>query len=202
VPIGVPSQLLERRPDIASAERRVAAANEQIGIAIAAFYPNLTLSGSGGFQGSTLANWFSWPSRFWSVGPQLAETLFDAGRRRSVVDEQRAAYDATVAGYRETVLVALQQVEDDLAELRILESESAKTQETVQAATRALNVSTAQYRAGTTSYLTVITSQATLLNAERQVINLISRRLVASVLLIQALGGGWDTSKLPDVRAR
>jgi len=198
VPIGVPSQLLERRPDIAAAERRVAAANEQIGIAIAAFYPNLTLSGSGGFQGSTLAKWFNWPSRFWSVGPSLAETLFDAGRRRGIVEEQRAAYDATVATYRQTVLTALQQVEDNLAALRVLENEAAKTQETVAAAERALGVSTDQYKAGIQSYLTVITEQAALLSAQRTQVQLLSRRLVASVTLVEALGGGWNTSKLPD----
>ena len=126
VPPGVPSELLERRPDIASAERQVAAANEQIGIAIAAFYPNLSLTGTGGVESTSVAKWFTWPSRFWSVGPQLAETLFDAGRRRGVVEEQRAAYDATVAGYRETVLTAMQQVEDNLAALRILAREADK----------------------------------------------------------------------------
>jgi NodT family efflux transporter outer membrane factor (OMF) lipoprotein len=198
VPVGVPSLLLQRRPDIAAAERRVAAANEQIGIAIAAFYPNLTLSGSAGLESSSLAKWFTWPSRFWSVGPSLSETLFDAGRRSGIVGEQRAAYDATVAIYRQTVLTALQQVEDNLAALRILEIEYAKVDETVQAATRELSISTDQYKAGIQSYLTVITAQATLLNAEQTRVNLLSRRLTASVLLIEALGGGWDTSKLPD----
>src|SRR5580698_5475814 len=197
VPVGVPSELLERRPDIASQERLVAAANEQIGIAMAAFYPNLTLTGSAGFQSSALASWFTWPSRFWSVGPQLAETLFDAGRRRSVIAEERAAYDATVAGYRQTVLTAMQQVEDNLAALRILEGEADKVQETVQAATRALDVSTAQYKAGTASFLTVITAQATLLSAEVTAVTLLTRRLTASVLLIEALGGGWNASQLP-----
>ena len=197
VPIGVPSGLLERRPDVASAERRVAAANEQIGIAMAAFYPTLTLSGSGGFQGTSLAKWLTFPSRFWSVGPQLSETLFDAGRRRSVVVGQEAAYDATVAAYRQTVLTALQQVEDNLASLHVLSDEASKVQDTIQSANRALNVSTAQYRAGTTSYLTVITSQATLLSAERTQVTLLTRRLTASVLLIEALGGGWNESQLP-----
>ncbi|HEY4361400.1 MAG TPA: efflux transporter outer membrane subunit [Bryobacteraceae bacterium] len=200
VPVGTPSELLQRRPDIASAERRVAASNEQIGIAMAAFYPTLTLSGDGGFQSSTLGKLFSAPARFWSVGPQLAETLFDAGRRRGVVAEERAAYDATVAGYRETVLAALQQVEDNLAALRILEEESAKVDETIASSNRALDVSTAQYRAGTASYLNVITSQATLLSAQRSAVTLRSRRLVASVLLTEALGGGWDVSRLPDPR--
>jgi NodT family efflux transporter outer membrane factor (OMF) lipoprotein len=200
VPIGVPSLLLQRRPDIAAAERRVAAANEQIGIAIAAFYPNLTLSASAGLENSSLAKWFTWPSRFWSVGPSLAETLFDAGRRAGVVAEQRAAYDATVATYRQTVLTALQQVEDNLAALRVLEVESAKIDETVQAATRELSISTDQYKAGIQNYLTVLLAQATLLAAERTQVDLLSRRLTSSVLLIEALGGGWDTSRLPDAK--
>jgi NodT family efflux transporter outer membrane factor (OMF) lipoprotein len=197
VPLGVPSELLERRPDIAGAERQVAAANEQIGIAMAAFYPTLSLTASAGVESSSLAKWFTWPSRFWSVGPQLAETLFDAGRRRGVVAEQQAAYDATVAAYRETTLTAMQQVEDNLAALRILEGEADKVRQTIQAATRALNVSSAQYKAGTASYLTVITSQATLLNADVTEVTLLTRRLTASVLLIEALGGGWDASQLP-----
>jgi NodT family efflux transporter outer membrane factor (OMF) lipoprotein len=197
LPLGLPSELLERRPDIAGAERQVAAANEQIGIAMAAFYPNLSLTGSAGLESSSLAKWFTWPSRFWSVGPQLAETLFDAGRRRGVVAEQQAAYDATVAAYRETVLTAMQQVEDDLAALRILAEEADKVRQTVQAANRALDVSSAQYRAGTVGYLTVITSQATLLNAEVTAVALLTRRLTASVLLIEALGGGWNGSQLP-----
>jgi NodT family efflux transporter outer membrane factor (OMF) lipoprotein len=199
VPLGVPSELLERRPDIASAERQVAAANEQIGIAMAAFYPNLSLTGSAGLAGSSLATWFTWPSRFWSVGPQLAATLFDAGRRRGIVAEQRAAYDATVAAYRQTVLTAMQQVEDNLAALRILSEEADKVQQTVQAATRALDISAAQYRAGTASYLTVITSQATLLTANLTAVTLLTRRLTASVLLVEALGGGWHASMIEDL---
>jgi len=197
VPLAVPSELLERRPDIAGAERQVAAANEQIGIAMAAFYPTLSLTGSAGLESSSLAKWFTWPSRFWSVGPQLAETLFDGGRRRGVVVEERAAYDATVAAYRETVLTAMQQVEDSLAALRILAGESDKVRQTIQAATRALDISTEQYRAGTGSYLPVIVSQATLLGADVTAQTLLTRRLTASVLLIEALGGGWNASQLP-----
>jgi len=197
VPLGVPSELLERRPDIAGAERQVAAANEQIGIAMAAFYPNLSLTGSAGLESTSLAKWFTWPSRFWSVGPQLAQTLFDAGRRRGVAAEQRAAYDATVAAYRETVLTAMQQVEDNLAALRILAEEADKVRQTVQAAHRALDISSAQYRSGTAGYLTVITSQATLLSADVTAVTLLTRRLTASVLLIEALGGGWNASQLP-----
>jgi NodT family efflux transporter outer membrane factor (OMF) lipoprotein len=197
VPPGVPSELLERRPDIATAERQVAAANEQIGIAMAAFYPNLNLTGSAGLASSSLAKWFTWPSRFWSVGPQLAATLFDAGRRRGLVAEQRAAYDATVATYRQTVLTAMQQVEDNLAALRILSGEADVVERTVQAATRALNISAAQYRAGTANYLTVITAQATLLTAQVNAVTLLTRRMTASVLLIEALGGGWNPSQFP-----
>jgi NodT family efflux transporter outer membrane factor (OMF) lipoprotein len=197
VPVGLPSELLQRRPDIASAERQVAAANEQIGIATAAFYPTLTVGASAGLENSSLAKLFTWPSRFWSVGPQLAETLFDAGRRRAVVAEQEAAYDATVAFYRQTALTAMQQVEDELAALRVLEEEAAKVQQTVDSSGRALAVSSAQYRAGTTSFLTVITSQAAVLSSQRTAVTLLTRRLTASVLLIEALGGGWNSSKLP-----
>jgi NodT family efflux transporter outer membrane factor (OMF) lipoprotein len=201
VPIGVPSELLQRRPDIAATERQVAAANEQIGIAIAAFYPTLTLNGSIGLEANSLLKWFTWPARVWSVGPTLAETLFDAGRRRAVVAEDRAAYDATVANYRQTVLTAFQQVEDNLAALRILETESAKDQETIASANRALTVSTAQYTAGTVNYLTVITAQATLLAAQVNAVTLLTRRMTASAVLIQALGGGWQDSELPSTKA-
>jgi NodT family efflux transporter outer membrane factor (OMF) lipoprotein len=197
VPIGLPSELLERRPDIAGAERQVAAANEQIGIAMAAYYPNLTLGGSGGLASSALRTLFSWPSRFWSVGPQLAETLFDAGRRRSIVAEEQAAYDASVDGYRQTVLTAFQQVEDNLSALHVLASESDKVQDTIHAAQDVLTISDAQYRAGTADYLTVISAQATLLNAQSTSVQILARRLTASVALIQALGGGWNASELP-----
>ena len=201
VPTGVPSQLLERRPDIAADERRVAAANEQIGIAIAALYPSLSLSGSTGGQTSGLGKLISAPTYIWSLGGNLTQTLFDAGRRRAVIAGQEAAYDATVAAYRETVLTALQQVDDNLAALRILETEAAKVDQTTAASDRALTIATAQYRAGTTSYLTVLTSQAALLNAQRSAVNLQARRLAASVQLIEALGGGWDVSQLPSAQA-
>jgi NodT family efflux transporter outer membrane factor (OMF) lipoprotein len=192
IPVGVPSELLERRPDVATAERDVAAANEQIGIAVAAYYPSLTLSASAGVQTSNISKWFSWPSRFWSVGPQLSETVFDAGRRRSIVKFSEAAYDATVAQYRQTALNAMQQVEDDLAALRILEQEADQVADTVVASQRALAVSDAQYRAGTTSYLTVITAQGTLLSAQVTQVALQAQRLEASVQLVRALGGGWE----------
>jgi len=199
VPLGVPSQLLERRPDIAASERRVAAANEQIGIAVAALYPSLSLSGSAGAQTGGLTKLISAPTYLWSLGGGLAQTLFDAGRRRAVIAGQEAAYDVTVATYRETVLMALQQVEDNLAALRILETEAAKLEQAISSANRALTIATAQYRAGTTSYLTVLTSQAALLSAQRNAVNLQTRRLIASVQLIQALGGGWDAGQLPSV---
>jgi NodT family efflux transporter outer membrane factor (OMF) lipoprotein len=197
VPIGVPSALLERRPDIAAAERQMASANEQIGIATAAFYPSLTLSASAGLQNTSITRWFSWPSRFFSVGPTLSQTLYDAGRRRAVVTQTEAAFDATIANYRQIVLTAFQQVEDNLAALRILEEESKTVDQAVSSAERALTISSAQYKAGTTSYLTVITAQATALAAERTAIELLTRRLTSSVLLIQALGGDWDVSQLP-----
>ncbi|MGP8246567.1 MAG: efflux transporter outer membrane subunit [Bryobacteraceae bacterium] len=199
-PIAVPSDLLERRPDIAGAERTMAAANEQIGITQAAFYPTLSLSGTLGLESLSIAKWFTGPSRFFAVGPSLAETLFDAGRRRAAVAGAQAAYDATVAGYRQTVLSAFQQVEDELAALRILAEESVTAQDSVKAADRALAVSTAQYKAGTANYLTVITAQGTDLAAQEVLVNLLTRRLVASVVLIQALGGGWDRTQLPGKR--
>jgi len=199
-PVAVPSALLERRPDIANAERTMAAANEQIGITQAAFYPTLSLSGTLGLESLSIAHLFTGPSRFFAVGPSLAETLFDAGRRRAAVAGAQAAYDATVAGYRQTVLTAFQQVEDELAALRILAEESVTAEDSVKAADRALEVSTAQYKAGTANYLTVITAQGTDLAAQEVLVNLLTRRLVASVVLIQALGGGWDATELPGKR--
>lgn len=205
VPINVPSALLERRPDIAAAERQMAAANEQIGIATAAYYPSLSLSASLGLQNNSFLKWFTWPSRFFSVGPSISETLFDAGRRRGILNETRATFDVTIANYRQTVLTAFQQVEDNLSALRVMEDESATVARAVESSERALTVSTAQYKAGTTSYLTVITAQAIALSAERNAVELLTRRLTASVSLIQALGGGWDSSQLPtmkDVQAK
>jgi NodT family efflux transporter outer membrane factor (OMF) lipoprotein len=196
-PPGVPSDLLERRPDIAAAERQMAAANEQIGIAKAAYYPTLILGASAGVQSTDFLKWFSWPSRLWSVGPQLAETIFDAGKRHAQVDLTQAAYDVTVANYRQTVLTGFQQVEDHLAALRILENEAQAEDRAVEAARRSLAISTAQYKAGTASYLQVITTQAIALQDERTAVDIRTRRMVASVLLIEALGGGWNASTLP-----
>ncbi len=197
VPIALPSMLLERRPDIASNERLAAAANEQIGIADAAFFPALTLAATAGFEASRITTWLSWPSRFFSVGPTLAETIFDAGRRRAQVTQNLAAYDAAVAAYRQSVLTAFQQVEDSLSTLRVLAEESVVADQSVKSAERALDVSVAQYKAGTTAYLTVLTAQGTALAAERTQIDLLTRRLEASVQLVVNLGGGWDTSQLP-----
>jgi len=197
IPVAVPSELLERRPDIAANERLVAASNEQIGIAKAAFFPTVLLSASGGFQSSTIASWLTWPNRFFSLGPSVAETIFDAGKRRAQAALSQAAYDATVAAYRQTVLTAFQQVEDALAAERILETESVTVQQSVESAERELAVSTAQYNAGTTSYLTVITAQTAALSAERTQVDLLTSRLAASVQLVVSLGGGWDASHLP-----
>jgi NodT family efflux transporter outer membrane factor (OMF) lipoprotein len=197
IPVGIPSAMLERRPDVAAAERSVAAANEEVGITKAAFFPVLTLSSSVGLQASSFAKWLGLPSRFWSVGPALAETLFDGGRRRGQVAEAQAAYDALVADYRQTVLAALGQVEDNLAALRYFAQEATQVQDTVAAAERSLTLSTAQYKAGTTSYLQVITAQAAVLQGQRTAVQLLGRRLVASVSLIEALGGGWTTAQLP-----
>jgi NodT family efflux transporter outer membrane factor (OMF) lipoprotein len=195
VPVALPSALVERRPDVAAAERRMAAQNEQIGIARAAFFPTLGMSGSAGLQGTTFSNLFSVPALFWSLGANAAEVIFDAGRRRAISDEQRHLFDAAVADYRQSVLTALQQVEDQLAALRILEREAGQVAVTVDAAQRSLTISTAQYRAGVVSSLDVITAQATLLNDQRTALELTTRRMVASVQLVQALGGGWEASK-------
>jgi NodT family efflux transporter outer membrane factor (OMF) lipoprotein len=192
VPVGVPSELLERRPDITASERQMAAANEQIGVAQAAYFPTVTLSATGGFASSTLASLFTWPNRFWAIAPSLAATLFDGGLRHAQVDLQRAAFDQAVASYRQTVLTSFQQIEDQLAALRILEQEAEAEAQAVKAAQDALDIANAQYLAGTIDYLTVIISQTTLLTAKRTSLDILTRRLTASVLLIEALGGGWD----------
>jgi NodT family efflux transporter outer membrane factor (OMF) lipoprotein len=197
VPVGIPSQLLQRRPDIAMAERQVAAANEQIGVAKAAYFPNLTLAATGGLESSSLAQWFTWPGRFWSLGPQLAQTILDFGKRRGTLQRSEAAYDAAVAAYRQTVLTAFQQVEDNLAALRILEEESATEDKAVKAAAQSLEITTEQYRNGTADYLQVITAQTALLSAQAASIGILTNRMVANVLLVEALGGGWDASELP-----
>ncbi len=200
IPVAVPSTLLERRPDIAAAERLMAAANEQIGVVKAAYFPSILIGASAGLLSTDPATWFSWPSRFWSIGPQMVETVFAGGKRRAQVDQARAVYDANVAGYRQTVLTAFQQVEDNLAALRLLADEANAADQTVRAAQQTLDISTYQYKAGTASYLQVITAQAAVLQAEITAINIHTRRMVASVLLIEALGGGWDASTLPSAK--
>jgi len=200
IPIGVPSELLERRPDIAAAERRVAAANAQIGVAQAAFYPTVTLSASGGFQATDLSKWLSWPSRFWSFGPAISELLFDGGLRRAQTDEARAAHDASVALYRQTVLTGFQEVEDNLAALRVLEEEAKVQDEAVKAAEQSVTVTTNQYKAGIVNYLGVVTVQVIALNNSKTAVNILGNRLSAAVLLIKALGGGWNASGLPTDR--
>jgi len=199
IPVGLPSALLERRPDIADVERQAAAANQQIGIARAAFYPALTFAASAGVQTTTLLDWITWPSRFWTIGPQLAQILFDAGKRTAQVAQAQASYDATAANYRQTVLTAFQQVEDNLAALRVLEGEVSILDQAVKSAQRSVTVSTAQYKEGTASYLQVITAQTIALQDERSAVDVQTRRMTASVLLIEALGGGWDASQLPTV---
>ena len=197
IPGMFPSQLLERRPDIAASERRVAAANEQIGIAQAAYYPTLTISGSGGFIGSSALNWFSFPARFFAVGPQLSQVLYDRGRRRAVKDISLAQYDETVADYRQTTLTAFQQVEDNLAALRVLSTEADQQRAATAAAVESQNLFQVRYEGGVDTFLQVVTYQTAALNNQRNEIAIMQRRLDASVLLIKALGGGWDRSQLP-----
>ncbi|HVE08909.1 MAG TPA: efflux transporter outer membrane subunit [Paraburkholderia sp.] len=196
IPAGLPSQLLERRPDIAAAERRVAAANAQIGEARAAYYPNLTLSASAGLESSYFAPWLTAPSLFWSLGSQLAGTLFDGGRRAAALQGARAQYDGTVADYRQTVLAAFQQVEDQLSTLQTLSNEARSAQLASDAAQHALQLTTNQFHAGAVSYLDVATSQTTALANERTVDQIDARRVDASVQLLRALGGGWSSSVL------
>jgi NodT family efflux transporter outer membrane factor (OMF) lipoprotein len=199
IPGRVPATLLERRPDIAADERRMASANEQIGIAQAAYYPTLSLSAVMGLQGSSALNWFNWPSRFWAVGPTFSETLFDAGRRRSAKNITVAQYDANVANYRQTVLTAFQQVEDNLAAIRVLTNEAQQQHEATASAEQSLDLFQTRYEGGVDTYLQVVTWQTAALNNQRNDLSILERRLDASVLLVKALGGGWDTTKLPHV---
>jgi len=197
IPGALPSQLLERRPDIAADERRMASANEQIGIAQASFYPTLSLSASAGFAGTSALNWFNWPSRFFAVGPVLSQTVFDHGRRRATSDIVRAQYDQTIATYRQTSLVAFQQVEDNLAALRLLETEAQQQHAATESAEQSLDLFQTRYAGGVDTYLQVITWQTSALQNERNDIDITRRRLEASVLLVKALGGGWDVQQLP-----
>jgi len=197
IPVGIPSTVLERRPDIAAAERRVAAANAQVGLAKTAYYPLVNIAGSGGFESGSITTLLQGPSAFWAVGSSALVTLFDAGRRRAVNDQAKASYDSSVASYRETVLTAFQQVEDNLAAIRILEREAGVQETAVEAAQRSLSLSNTRYEGGVTSYLEVITAQNAALADEVTAVNILGRRMANAVLLIQALGGGWDSAGLP-----
>jgi NodT family efflux transporter outer membrane factor (OMF) lipoprotein len=197
IPVGIPSQLLQRRPDIASAERAMAQANAVIGVATAAYYPSLSLTGSAGFMSSTLGNLVSAPAFFWSLGASASQALFDGGLRKAAVAQDTAAYQAGVANYRQTVLTAFQQVEDSLATLRILSREIVQQEAATQAAQRYVDLATARYQTGLDSYLAVVTAQTTLLGDQQLLVNLRVGAMTASVQLIQALGGGWDVARLP-----
>ncbi len=197
IPVGVPSELLERRPDVAAAERSMAQANSQIGVARAAYFPTLTLSASAGLESTAISSLFTWPSRFFSVGPGLSETLFDGGLRRATMQQYRAMYEETIANYRQNVLTAFQQVEDNLASLRILAQELQEQDTAVTSAQKTLSIATDRYRLGLDPYLNVITAQTALFGNQQTQVNLKMQQMTASVQLIEALGGGWDVSQLP-----
>ena len=197
IPVGVPSELLERRPDIAAAERRVAAANAQIGLAETAYYPLVNIVGTAGFESGSITTLLQGPGAMWGVGASVMQTLFDGGRRRAATDEAKAFYDSTTASYRQTVLTSFQQVEDNLAALRILEQEGGVQSSAVQAAQRSLDLSNSRYQGGVTSYLEVITAQNAALSDELTAVNILGRRMASAVLLIEAIGGGWDRGSLP-----
>jgi NodT family efflux transporter outer membrane factor (OMF) lipoprotein len=192
IPVGVPSRLLERRPDIASAERSAAAANARIGVAEAAFYPKVTLGAAAGLEAAALAKWLTWPARFWSLGPSISGLVYDGGLRKAQTEQARAAYDAEVAAYRQAVLAAFQEVEDSLAALRILEGEAKVQDAAVKAADETVAIVTNQYKAGTVGYLNVLSAQTVSLAGRRAAIDILGRRMAASVQLVKALGGGWD----------
>src|SRR5580700_3760754 len=197
IPVGLPSELLERRPDVAAAERTMAEANATIGIAYAAYYPTLSLTAEGGFESSAFTQWLSWPSRFWSVGASLSETIFDAGLRRATVQQYVAAYNADLAAYRQTVLTAFQQVEDGLAEVRILSKEIQQEQQAVDSARTFLKLEQSRYDTGIDPYIDVLTAQTTVL-ADQQTLNSLQvEQMTYAVALVEALGGGWDRSQLP-----
>jgi NodT family efflux transporter outer membrane factor (OMF) lipoprotein len=199
IPVAVPSTLLERRPDVAAAERRVAAANAEIGVARAAYYPTVSLSASGGFESSKISQWFTWPSRFWSLGPTVSETIFDAGARRAQNEQAQANYDAAVANYRQGVLSAFQAVEDNLSSLRILSKEIGEDQTAIESSAHYLNLALTRYKTGVDSYLNVITAQNSVLTNRETQVQAQLRQMSASVSLIMALGGGWDPSQLPNM---
>jgi NodT family efflux transporter outer membrane factor (OMF) lipoprotein len=197
IPVGLPSDLLQRRPDIAAAERTMASENALIGVQTAAFYPSFSITGEGGFQSSTIGNWLTWPSRFFSVGPSASQTLFDAGSRRAVLENYKAQYEADAAAYRETVLTAIQQTEDSLASQRLLAQQLGQQQEAIAAAQKYFDLAMTLYRSGVDSYLDVYTAQTSLLTQQQTLVSLRVQQMTSSVQLIEALGGGWDVTKLP-----
>ena len=197
IPLGVPSELLERRPDIAAAERTMAQANAQIGVAKTAFFPAITLGATAGLQSVSFVNWLTWPSRVWSVGPSLAQTIFDGGLRKATVQQFQATYDQTVANYRQTVLTAFQQVEDNLAALRILAQVIGQQDSAIESAGRSLQEADVRYKAGLDPYLNVIAAQTVLLNDQQAAVNFRMQHMLASVQLFKALGGGWESSQIP-----
>jgi len=197
IPVGIPSELLQRRPDIAAAERTLAQANAVIGVEKAAYYPTLSLTGSGGLQSSSISKLFSLPALFWSLGASASETIFDAGLRRATVTQYTATYNADVAAYKQTVLTAFQQVEDYISTLRIISEQIVRQNEAIQAAQRYLEIATARYQTGLDPYLDVITAENTLLADQQTVVTLRVNEMTAAVQLIQALGGGWDVTQLP-----
>jgi NodT family efflux transporter outer membrane factor (OMF) lipoprotein len=199
VPPGVPSDLLERRPDIAAAERRVEEANAQIGVAKAAYYPNVNLSAGGGFESGAIGTFIQGASGFWTLAGSAAELIFDGGQRRGISDQTRALYEQSVDNYRQTVLVAFQEVEDNLATLRVLQEEAKTEDAAVAAAQHSLDLSTTRYKGGVTNYLEVTTAQSAALSDEVTALEILIRRMNASVLLIKAIGGGWNVSQIPPV---
>jgi NodT family efflux transporter outer membrane factor (OMF) lipoprotein len=199
IPVGLPSELLERRPDVAAAERRVQEANAEIGVARAAYFPSISISGTGGFESAKIGNLLDGPSGFWSLAGSAAELIFDGGQRRGVTEEARAAYDKFVDNYRQATLTAFQEAEDNLAALRILENETKTQDAAVAAAQHSLDLSNTRYKGGVANYLEVTTAQSAALGNERAAVDVRTRRLVASVLLIKSLGGGWSASQIPPI---
>jgi len=197
IPLGMPSELIQRRPDVAAAERTMASANAEIGIGYAAFLPSLTLTADGGFEASTLKHWFDWPSRFWSIGPSFSQTVYDGGLFRAELNQYVAIYNADVASYRQTILTAFQQVEDYLAAVRVYSNQVRQQQAAVQSAEQYVKLETARYDTGIDPYVDVVTAQTTLLTDKQTLATIQVEQMTAAVELIQALGGGWDTSQLP-----
>jgi NodT family efflux transporter outer membrane factor (OMF) lipoprotein len=200
VPTGVPSKLLQRRPDIAAAERTMASANAQIGVADAAFYPSLTLTAEGGFEASTFKHWFDWPSRFWSTGPAFSETVYDGGLRRATVNQYIATYNADVAAYRQVCLTAFQQVEDYLAAVRIYDQQIKQQRQAVDSAQTYITLEKARYDTGIDPYVDLVTAQNTLLTDQQTLTSLQVSQMTSAVQLVAALGGGWDVSQLPTAK--